>query len=126
MGGGITFFILEFLRFITLYLVCYFYCLQSSGILPQKRGWSRYYYWLNHRFLMIFFVVNCIWILLIFLYVIIKLNANKEFLDASDLCKKPLFIYMRIGSFIISLVFCRMGSLISQGVKRQTRITDYE
>jgi len=124
LRGG-SFFFLEFLRFLILYSICFFFCLKSAGVLPQREKWKRYSIWFKtHRFLVYFFIANIIWNVVLTIWIIAILNEDTEALARIHLCKKPFFILLRIGGLVVSFAFCLMGYLINKRINNIPRTND--
>lgn len=57
---------------------------------------------------------------------IYEYTNNPDPSKSTYLCKRPFFIYERVGGVITAIVFWVIGYLIAKRIKKQARITKYD
>lgn len=112
----ISFTIMDFIRFICFFLICYFFCKRATNILPAKRKWL--------IFLNIFLVLNLAFMITSFIF--LEVTRDLTGIQSNLLCKSIFFITMSGGGEIITIVFAIIGFIITLKVREQERITKYE
>ena len=95
---------MEAAKDITFFLVCYYFCIKANKYLPHKKTWV--------KFLRIFMVINVIWITFALIYTEIYQKVNE--IATNELCHTDMFIFMRAGSEIVSIIFLIIGIQITR------------
>jgi len=108
--------VLECLRFICFFLVCYFFCKRASHILPNNKCWL--------LLLRIFLLVDIAYMLTAL--VILDMKIMRGGSNPNDLCITPTFIVLRTSGEIITVIFFIIGIAITVNVKKISRQTIYE
>ena len=107
---------METLRFVVIFLVCYYVTKKASNLLPNRLRWL--------YFLQIFFVINLIWLFLTLAFAIVEYQILKH--DYSELCHTSVFITTRFGGELATFLFAIIGGVISFHIKKMPRKTSYD
>ena len=86
-----SFFFEDNLRFICLFLVSYFYCIQASGLLTKAR------LWLMVLRIVLYGGVACI----IVMFITLLVKQSTQDMDSSSLCKDYTFIADRVIEYVL-------------------------
>ena len=89
---------IEIFRFLTYFLICYYYCDRASGVLPNRRKYK--------LFLQVLFPIVVTFIV-VFGYILIR-NINDGTIQASELCVSIYFELYRYFPLLSQLVFMIM------------------
>lgn len=108
--------ILESLRFICFFLVCYYFCKEATNILPYSKRWV--------IFLKVFLIANLIWILASLGYLEYKIGILEIYPE--QLCSTPMFMFLRSGGEFVTLIFVIIGVIITVQHKKINRSTEFE
>jgi hypothetical protein len=112
---AISFILLETLKFISIFLVCHYYCKQALSFLANKHQWMS---------MLKFLLLIGISISVIGGVILILQGLLEE--KGENLCKRPIFLILRAGGEIIVFFFFAVGVMLTIKLKNLQRETHFE
>jgi hypothetical protein len=111
-----SFIFLESVKFIAIFLVCFYYFVGATDYLPNKKAWA-----CGLRVCMLIgVVVEVLGLVILCLYQGLASSAS------SKLCMDPVFLVLRAGGELMTLLFFVIGVTITRKVLTQQRKTTFE
>lgn len=102
-----SFIFLESMRFFCFFLVCYYFCLKTVNVLLRRKTWL--------FLLKIFLIININWVVVALVLIELQSGFIENYQDY-NLCFEPIFLVLRSGGEIVTIVFAIIGVVITRSV----------